>query len=124
LARALVSLPFVPRLAAWQAGGKGAVERLLAGTGSTLDSRGVALYRQVVANPGHVAGALGMMAAWDLRALVRELPKLRTPVLQLIGAQDRTIPPSDAERLQRILPSARKVMLPGLGHLAHEQAPA
>lgn len=124
LARALVSLPLVPQIAAWQAGRADAVERLLRGTGSNLDARGVALYRRLVSNPGHVAGALEMMAVWNLRELARDLPKLDLPVVQIVGAGDLTIPPADAQRLQKILPQARVISMPGLGHLAHEEAPA
>ncbi len=124
LARALVSLPLLPRLAAWQAGRENAVERLLQGTGSTLDARGVALYRRLVSSPGHVAGALAMMAQWNLRELARDLPRLVLPVVQIVGSGDRTIPPADAQRLCRMLPDARVISLSGLGHLAHEEAPA
>ncbi len=123
LARVMAALPFMPRIAAWQAGSQGSVERLLEGTGSTVDARGVALYRRLVSNPGHVAGALEMMACWNLRDLPRELPKLAVPLLLIVGANDRTIPSDDALRIQRMLPSARVVTLSGLGHLAHEEAP-
>jgi magnesium chelatase accessory protein len=33
------------------------------------------------------------------------------------------IAPADSLRLRRILPHARLELLPGLGHLAHEEAP-
>ncbi len=41
-----------------------------------------------------------------------------------MGAADRAIPPADAERTQAIVPGARVVSMPGLGHLAHEEDPA
>jgi magnesium chelatase accessory protein len=124
LARALVSLPFLPKIAAWQAGSPGAVDRLIGGTGSNLDARGIALYQRLISNPGHVAGALEMMAEWNLRELNADLPKLSVPVLQIIGAKDQTIPPADADRLLKILPQSQKILLPDLGHLAHEENPA
>ncbi len=125
LARAFASLPFVPQFAAKRASAKGAVERLLMRTGSVIDDEGLELYRKLISNPGHVAGALEMMASWNLRGLQRDLPRLDVPMLQIVGSNDRTIPPSDADRLQRILriAGAEKLMIPGLGHLAHEQAP-
>ena len=124
VARVMAALPFMPRIAAWQAGSLGSVERLLEGTGSTLDTHGIALYRRLVSNPGHVEGAFEMMGSWNLRDLPRELPKLAMPLLQIVGANDRTIPTEDAKRVQRMLPSSRLVVLSGLGHLAHEEAPA
>ncbi len=41
----------------------------------------------------------------------------------VVGAGDRSIPPSDAARVRAVLPSARVATLPGLGHLAHEERP-
>ncbi len=44
------------------------------GDGSRLDPQGVELYRRLFARSGHVRGALGMMANWDLESLHRALP--------------------------------------------------
>ena len=65
-----------------------------------------------------------MMASWDLDPLERDLPGLQAPLVLVVGSNDRTIRPSEAVRVQRLLPSARIVRLPGLGHLAHEERPA
>jgi magnesium chelatase accessory protein len=40
-----------------------------------------------------------------------------------VGENDRTVPPSEAERVRAILPRAKLRRLPGLGHLAHEERP-
>jgi magnesium chelatase accessory protein len=100
------------------------VNRLLAGTGSRLDPAGVALYVRLVRNPGHAAAALRMMASWDLAPLVRDLPKLKIPLLLVAGAGDRAIPPADAARVAALVPGSRVVTWPALGHLAHEEDPA
>jgi len=39
------------------------------------------------------------------------------------GARDRAVPPGEARRIATRVPTARVVALPGLGHLAHEEAP-
>lgn len=124
LARMLASLPVVPWLIARRAADRSAVERLLRGTGSTIDAAGVDHYAALVRQPAHVAAALGMMGAWDLHPLARALPSLRVKLTLVVGENDRTIPPADALRVRAILPTARLVSLPGLGHLAHEEAPA
>ena len=124
LARVLVGVPGVPRLFAWQAARPGTVDRLLEGTGSTLDAEGVALYARLVAEPGHVQSALGMMAQWDLVPLVRDLARLRTRLLLVAAERDRSIPPAQANEVAVLVPGARVMTLPGLGHLAHEEAPA
>ncbi len=123
LARVLVGLPILPQIFAWQAGNPRVVERLLTGTGSRLDAAGVALYRRLVRNPGHAAAALRMMANWDLAPLVRDLPKLQPPLLLVVGEGDLAIPPADATRVAALVPGARVVRWPGLGHLAHEENP-
>ena len=115
--------PLVPRLFAWRAGDEQAVRRLIDSTGSTLDARGIALYGRLLRNPQHVSGALAMMANWDLRPLQRDLPRLAAPLLLVAALNDRTVPPDEARRVQRLLPAAERVELPGLGHLAHEERP-
>lgn len=123
LAKALVLNPLVPRVFAWQASHPGAVERLLANTGSTIDREGVALYRKLVRNPGHVAAALRMMANWKLEPLLHDLPRLSTPLVLVTAAADRSVPPAVAQRVRDILPHAVIERLAGLGHLAHEEQP-
>lgn len=123
LAKLLVALPLVPRLLARQAQDPEAVARVLKDTGSAVDPLAVELYGRLVRRPGHVAAALRMMAGWNLQPLLRDLPRLGPPLLLVVGGDDRTVPPSQARRVQLLLPSARIVRLPGLGHLAHEERP-
>ena len=122
-AKLLALNPLAPRFFAWQAADPRVLARLLHGTGSRLNAEGVALYRRLVASPGHVAGALAMMAQWDLPALAAQLPKLRAPLHLVVGEGDATIPPVDAERVQARVAGCTVDRLPGLGHLAHEEDP-
>lgn len=123
VARALLSCGVVPRVVAWQAGSPAAVQRLVRSTGSDLDAAGVALYGKIAANPVHVEGALAMMANWSLRTLARDLPRLTVPLTLITGSRDMTVPPSETQRVKRLLPSATGISMPGLGHLAHEERP-
>jgi magnesium chelatase accessory protein len=122
-AKFLASTSLAAQLAAARAREPAAVARLLAGTGSTLDPRGIALYARLVRNPAHVAGALAMMARWELAALRHELPRLAVPVLLLVGTNDRTVPAAQATQVAAGIPAARVQGLAGLGHLAHEEQP-
>jgi len=122
-ARLLAGGALVPRLVARAARAPGAVERLVRDTGSCLDAAGIDLYRRLASSPGHVAATLAMMARWDLRALERDLPRLAVPLTLLAGGQDRTVSPRTSQRVHELLPDSRLVALPGLGHLAHEEAP-
>ncbi|KQP09535.1 alpha/beta fold hydrolase BchO [Methylobacterium sp. Leaf93] len=122
MARLLFLNPVTPKLFAWTAD-RPAVERLIRGTGSRLDPQGLDLYRRLFRTPGHVAGALGMMANWDLATLDRAIPRLTTPTLLVVGSEDKAISPDTAFALKKRLTHARVELLRGLGHLAHEEAP-
>jgi magnesium chelatase accessory protein len=122
LARMLFLNPVTPRIFAWSAD-RPAVERLIRGTGSRLDAQGLELYRRLFRYPAHVAGALGMMANWDLAALDRDLRRLTTRTLLVVGGDDKAIAPETAFALKDRMPNARVELLRNLGHLAHEEAP-
>ncbi len=122
-ARLLAMNPFSANLFA-RVASQTAVKALIASTGSTLDATGLDLYQRLLQSPGHVHGVLQMMRAWHLDALERALPQLKGPVFIHLGANDRAIPAEQAERARALLPQAQLVRLAGLGHLAHEEAPA
>ena len=115
--------PLAGWLAAKQAAREGAVARLLDSTGSHLDAEGLAQYTYLLQQPAHVRGVLQLMAHWDLQRLQGELPNLHCPVRLHIGLNDRTIEPAMADQALTLLPHATRRDWPGLGHLAHEEAP-
>lgn len=122
-ARLMVGLPFVSKLCAWRASKQEVAAKLLRDTGSDIGPRGVELYTRLFSYPGHIRAALMMMAQWELRPLLRDLPRLTPSLFLLVGSRDRAVPPMQARRIQAILPTARIITLEGLGHLAHEEAP-
>jgi magnesium chelatase accessory protein len=124
LAKWLVINPLVPHFFAWQAANPAVLQRLIDSTGSALDPQGTALYGRLVADPAHAAGALRLMASWHLAPLFDALPRLHTPLVLVVGGNDRTVPAADAQRVLARVAHARLVHLPGLGHLAHEEDPA
>jgi magnesium chelatase accessory protein len=123
LAKLLVLNPLAIQLFAWRAGMPGAVARLIEGTGSHIDAAGLEAYSALFATTGHVAGALGMMANWDLPPLLADLGKLPAPLTLIVGQKDLAVPPDVADEVTAKVPHARTIALPGLGHLAHEEAP-
>ena len=122
-ARLMVGLPFVSKLCAWRASKHEVAAKLLRDTGSDIGPRGVELYTRLFGYPGHIRAALTMMAQWQLRPLLRDLPRLVPALFLLVGSRDRAVPPMQARRIQAIQPAARIITLEGLGHLAHEEAP-
>jgi magnesium chelatase accessory protein len=126
MAKLLAKAPLFPELFSWRAAQPDVLQRLLDGTGSRLNADGRALYRQLIANPSHGAGALAMMAHWDLHRFWARLPQLRTPLDLVVGEGDLIVPPSVSLRAARALqrqPTPTVVTLAGLGHLAHEESP-
>ncbi len=101
----------------------GAVRRLIEGTGSRIDARGLDLYARLLRDYRHVDGALEMMASWSLDRLLADLPGLSTPVRFVVGAGDRAVSPDAAFTALGALPDCQVTTWPGLGHLAHEEAP-
>ena len=123
LARTLANATLVQKLFARMAD-RAAVERLLRDTGSTIDAEGIGLYQRLFSNEGHVAGALGMMAAWDLHRMPQDLGGLPQPLTFVAAGNDRIVPPATAAEAARLTRQPHLVSLPGLGHLAHEEDPA
>ncbi|WP_428332815.1 alpha/beta fold hydrolase BchO [Novosphingobium sp.] len=124
LARMLFVNPLAPHLFARLAQTSGETSRfLMRSTGSKIDAEGVSLYTRLLATPGHCAGAITMMADWDLGALQRDLPRLTVPLLLVHGDGDAAIPLASARAAAAMIDGATVMPIAGLGHLAHEERP-
>ena len=124
LARMLFVNPFAPHIFAAMARGPGEAGRFLErSTGSRIDAAGVDTYRRLFATSEHCAGAITMMAEWDLDSLSRDLPRVRVPVLLVQGEADAAIPLTSVQDAAALLPDSRIELMPDLGHLAHEERP-
>lgn len=123
LALGLFVNPLAVRLFAAAARDRSRVARLIRGTGSIIDDRGIDLYHRLLRKPGHIEGTLGMMANWDISDMLRSLPQLQADLTLVVGSRDQAVPPSVAEDVRASLPGADIVALQGLGHLAHEERP-
>ena len=125
MARLLFVNPFMPQLFSMRARNPGEVERFLVkSTGSRIDAVGLLHYEHLFRSSGHVSAVLGMMANWDLVPLERDLPALKLPLALLHGDRDKTVPVSVAHAVARKVAGSEVIILPGLGHLAHEEQPA
>jgi magnesium chelatase accessory protein len=123
MAKAMFLNPVAQQVFLWRATRPGAVERLLESTGSSIDQTGLRCYEAIMGTSGHIAGALGMMARWDLHSLQAEFPAFSRPLILVAADHDLAVPPRVAERVHAIIPHSRLIRLPGLGHLAHEESP-
>jgi magnesium chelatase accessory protein len=123
MAKLLFLNPVAQQMFAWRASRPGAVARLIESTGSKIDAAGIRYYGALLGATGHIAGALGMMARWDLHPLQADLPTFSAPLTLVAGERDHAVPPKVAEDVHAMIPRSRLIRLPGLGHLAHEEAP-
>lgn len=114
--------PIAPRVLAFQANAR-RVNRIIETTGSHLNAEGIDYYVRLLQRSEHVAGALRLMANWDLRPLLKDLPALSTPVTFIVGEADQATPARGTERAAERIADARIVRLAGQGHLAHEEDP-
>ncbi|CAN5176201.1 alpha/beta fold hydrolase [soil metagenome] len=124
LARLASRSAWLPGWVARHAAQPRALGHLIASTGSKIEAAGVEHYRELLRQPAHVRGVLEMLAAWRLEDLQARLPELRVPLWLAAGLADRTVAPVQSLELARRLPNASFHPLEGLGHLAHEEAPA
>lgn len=124
LARTLFLNPLALSYFQHRAAHPGAVARLIGQTGSTIDEAGLGFYERLFRSRGHLEGTIGLMAHWDLESLQRDLPRLRARLTLISGEGDRAVPPNTARDVQRLVPNARIISVPELGHLAHEEAPS
>lgn len=124
IAKALFVNPLVPRLFSGTIDWAGGAKRFLwNSTRSRIDPVGFECYRTLFKNAQHAGGGLAMMANWDLPSLRAQMGEVRNPVLLVHGAKDPAIPLDWARDAAGWLAQARLEVLPGLGHLAHEEAP-
>lgn len=123
MAKLLALAPGVPQIVSRVAGDARAVQRLVDSTGSKLDADGTRIYAELIHDRRHVAGALAMMAAWNLDRTWAQMPTLDPAPLLIVGGNDRTVSPRQATQVASRVPGSEVAKLPGLGHLAHEEAP-
>ena len=76
--------------------------------------------------PGTISYVLNILDRWeqDMAALKDVLPRLRhVPALLLWGDRDRAVSLKSGERLAEYFDRAAMVVIPGAGHLPHEEFP-
>lgn len=93
---------------------------------SRLQLDSLAKYMTSLRVPGTIDYVLRILAGWkeQISALEGALPALREiPTLLLWGDQDRAVSPQSCRVLKQSFAHASSLMLPGAGHLAHEETP-
>ena len=127
LAKALFVNPLIPAIFSFTTRLQSMPDLLARWTGSRSSREQVAHYERLFRSPAHTGGALALMANWDLDQIERSILAVKCPVLLLHGERDKTVPPATSHKVaQRLIGHGTRAVhhrLPGLGHLAHEEAP-
>ncbi len=92
-ARLLASAPALPWIVSRRVRRQDVVERLIANTGSRLDGAGLDSYARLMGSPEHVRNMLLLLANWDLRQMLHELPRLPCRLVLVAAERDRAVPP-------------------------------
>ncbi|MEO1252787.1 MAG: alpha/beta fold hydrolase BchO [Pseudomonadota bacterium] len=124
IAKLLYFNPLTAYAIARSAGDRKRVLKLIEQTGSSVPEQMTDCYAALLRQPAHVAGALGLMAHWDLSDMGAALAALDMPALFLAGEKDGAVPARTSEMAAELAPQATLKTLESLGHLLHEEAPA
>lgn len=123
MARMMALNPFSASEVSRWLGNAAGVESIIGMTGSRLTPEGLAFYRRLVADRNHTDATLAMISQWSLEGLQYDLAGIEVPTLFIVGEADGAVPPRNSTDAAARMPHAEVVRLPGLGHLAHEEAP-
>ncbi|OYQ34252.1 magnesium chelatase [Niveispirillum lacus] len=120
LAKALFAAPLSASLLSLVARGGWFGDNLLTATGSPIDNAGAILYRRLFTASGHVRGALGMMAAWNLSRFDVALAALPVPPVLIAAKDDPMVPCADTRHAAGVARGAQVSLVDRGGHLLHE----
>ena len=83
-------------------------------------------YAEALNIPGSAEYLLGVVRCWhhDVPALEPFYKKIRVPTLLVWGDSDTAVLPSSAAQVQRAIRGSKLVIMPNVGHLPYEEAPA
>jgi magnesium chelatase accessory protein len=122
IAKLIALNSFLPSIFAYFAT-RGMVEKLIKDTGSIIRPNGIDFYHNLLKEPKHVAAALRMMAAWDLRGIDACFSRLKSKCVFVVGKNDKAVPPETSQRAAARVGTSEMHVLDGYGHLLHEEAP-
>ena len=94
------------------------------GDATRLSDAVVTRYQDMLRAPGVRAAVIERMQQSRNSDPVPRLKTIAAPTLLLWGDKDAMIPPANAADYLAAMPLARSVLLPGLGHVPHEENPA
>ncbi|WP_425410092.1 alpha/beta fold hydrolase [Hyphococcus sp.] len=110
-------------LTAPEAGVRTSAEYIYADDTKITDAR-IALMRDMIRREGNGAAMIKSLEEFTLPDPSDDLKKITTPTLLMWGEDDVIIPIEQGRRIEQLIPGARMIIYPGVGHAAQEEAPA
>jgi pimeloyl-ACP methyl ester carboxylesterase len=93
------------------------------GDDSTVSPELVEGYRRVLKTPDWDLALLGIVRDADRNDLPAPVSDIQVPTLILWGADDGWVSPEDGTRLAQLIPGAKRIEFPGVGHLPMHENP-
>ena len=91
---------------------------------NTLNDALVNRYYDLMLAPGVRGAILGRMQQTVLKDPVPSLASIQVPTLLIWGEKDAFIPISNSNDYLKVMPNAKRVSLPNIGHLPQEERPS
>jgi pimeloyl-ACP methyl ester carboxylesterase len=91
---------------------------------NTLNDALVNRYYDLMLAPGVRGAILGRMQQTVLQDPVLSLASIQVPTLLIWGEKDAFIPISNSNDYLKVMPNAKRVSLPNIGHLPQEEQPS
>lgn len=124
MARMMAFNPVVIAALARAGRNRARVARLIRSTGSQPCEPYLGIYARLFSARSHIHGTLRMMSRWNVAGILPAMQASDVNIALITAGNDRAVDPSTAEDVARRCPAVQVIALPGLGHLAHEEAPA
>lgn len=105
-----------------ETGMRKAAERVY-GDDAKVTNATVERMRDMIRRRGNGAALIAALNEFTIPDPTEELQALVTPTLILWGSEDAIIPVEQGERMAALMPIAELIILPGVGHVAQEEAP-
>lgn len=106
-----------------EAGVRASAEIIYADDSKITDAR-LATMRDMIRREGNGAAMIKSLEEFTLPDPAALLSRIATPTLILWGEEDVLIPIEQGREIERLIPDARLIAYPGVGHAAQEEAPA
>ena len=90
---------------------------------TTLNDALVTRYYDLMLAPGVRGAILARMEQTTLQDPVPLLSKIKVPTLLIWGEKDAFIPIANSNEYLKVMPNAKRVSLPNIGHLPQEEQP-